>query len=115
MGRRTSSRACREGVAQLSLCLALPLALSSAACSHRTVRPDVASAARLHSAEPEAGPPVGSGDGVAPRAATPERARSGPEDTSKKSASLETAAYTDSDHVTVVTPAITGNIENVVD
>lgn len=38
-----------------------------------------------------------------------------PEDTSKKSASLETAVYADSDHVTVFTPAINGNVENVVD
>jgi hypothetical protein len=113
MGRRTSR------IAQVALSAGGAwLMASSLGCSHNAVRPDVASAARLHSADPSPssdGAPVGSGDGVAPRAATPERQRSGPEDTSKKSASLETAAYTDSDHVSVFTPALTGNIENVVD
>ncbi len=37
------------------------------------------------------------------------------EDTSRKSASLETAAYTDSDHVTVMTPSVSATIENALD
>ena len=79
-----------------------------------------ASATRLRSADPRANqatPPVGSGDGVAPRPAQLDRGASGSglEDTSKKTAALETAAYTDSDRVTVFTPALTGTIENVVD
>jgi hypothetical protein len=56
---------------------------------------------------------TGSGDGAAPRKPEPERAPI--EDTSKKTASLETAAYTDNDHVTVFTPSVTGSVENVVD
>ncbi len=37
------------------------------------------------------------------------------EDTSSKHVALETAAYTDSDHITVFTPSVTGSIENVTD
>ena len=73
------------------------------------------STTHLHTADAPAGAPVGSGDGVAPRPAQPAQAGRDPEDTSKKSATLETAAYTDTDHVTVFTPAISGTIENVVD
>jgi hypothetical protein len=75
----------------------------------------VASVTELRSGESPVTPPVGSGDGVAPRAATPERGTTGPEDTSKKTATLETAAYTDTDRVSIFTPAISGTIENVVD
>jgi hypothetical protein len=95
------------------LALALPACGAAASAEGGPV-----SATRLRSADPQANtvtPPVGSGDGVAPRAAQLDRTSSGPEDTSKKSVALETAAYTDSDHVTVFTPAISGTIENVVD
>jgi hypothetical protein len=37
------------------------------------------------------------------------------EDNSKKTASLEVAGYTDTDHVAVFTPSVSGTIENVVD
>ena len=36
-----------------------------------------------------------------------------PEDTSTKRVSLEMSRYTDTDHVTVFTPSVTGSIENV--
>ncbi len=74
------------------------------------------SATHLRSADPEASARVGSGDRVAEsRPAQTELQAAGIEDTSKKSASLETAAYTDTDRVTIFTPAISGTIENVVD
>ena len=102
----------------LALTLAL-FALALQACGGATSSgAGPVSATRLRSADPQANqvtPPVGSGDGVAPRAAQLDRTSTGPEDTSKKSASLETAAYADSDHVTVFTPAISGTVENVVD
>jgi hypothetical protein len=75
----------------------------------------IASATHLRAADPATSPPVGTGDGAAPRAAQPEPKATGIEDTSKKSASLETAAYTDSDRITIFTPAVSGTIENVVD
>jgi hypothetical protein len=90
------------------------LVLSTTGCA-RTGTASVASATHLRSADPEASAPVGSGDGVAPRPAQTEHQAAGIEDTSKKSASLETAAYTDTDRVTIFTPAISGTIENVVD
>ena len=90
------------------------LVLTTTGCA-RMGRSTVASATHLRSADPEASAPVGSGDGVAPRPAQTERRAAGIEDTSKKSASLETAAYTDSDRVTIFTPAISGTVENVVD
>ena len=74
--------------------------LSTTGCATSATRP-VASAAHLRSGDPEAaGAPVGSGDGVAPRPAQTERQAGSIEDTSKKSASLETAAYSDTDRVT---------------
>ncbi|MDB4935551.1 MAG: hypothetical protein JWP87_2523 [Labilithrix sp.] len=115
MGCRTPAAG---GVVSTTVAAAtITLALCSAGCAHgaRASGLHVASATELRSADPQATAPVGTGEGVAPRAAQPERARSGLEDTSKKSASLETAAYTDSDRVTVFTPAISGTIENVVD
>ncbi len=75
----------------------------------------VASTTRLRSADAPLNAPVGSGDGAAPRPAQPPHAPRELDDTSRKSVALETAAYTDSDHVSVVTPAISGTIENVVD
>ena len=91
------------------------LVLSTTGCA-RTGRATVASAARLRSADPNASAPVGSGNGVPEsRPAQTERLAAGIEDTSKKRASLETAAYTDTDRVTIFTPAISGTIENVVD
>ena len=90
-------------------------AVSAIGCA-RAAAPRIGSATHLHSADPQENPPVvGSGDGAAPRPAQLERAPSGPEDTSQKTAALETAAYTDSDRVTIITPAISGTIENVVD
>lgn len=67
--------------------------------------------------EPASQPPTGTGDGAAPRT-TPTEPVGAPatlEDASKKSASLETSGYLDSDRVAVLTPAISGTIENVVD
>ncbi len=83
-------------------------------CAHQGQR-RLASTTLLHSADAPTGAPVGSGDGAAPRPAQPTPVPRAPDDTSKKSASLETAAYTDSNSVSVVTPALSGTIENVVD
>jgi len=59
-------------------------------------------------------PPTSSGESRG--AGAPKSQERAPiEDTSKKHASLETAAYTDDQHVSVFTPSITGNVENVVD
>ncbi len=46
-------------------------------------------------------------------AATPKTSPKKPEDTSTKRASMEIAAYSDSDHVAVFTPSISASIENV--
>lgn len=53
----------------------------------------------------------------APRARAEEPAKAEPkhqaEDTSRKRATLETSVYSDSDHVTVFTPSVSGSIDNV--
>jgi Protein of unknown function (DUF3570) len=87
--------------------------LTMTGCAHG--EPRMASTTHVRAGDAPPAAPVGSGDGVAPRPAQPERTGGGPEDTSKKSAALETAAYTDTDRVTILTPAISGTIENVVD
>ncbi len=106
------SSATSTNVARAASTLALlaASALTVTGCAHGE-RSRIASTAHLRAADA----PVGSGDGAAKRPAQPEHTAGEPEDTSKKSASLETAAYTDTDHVTILTPAISGTIENVVD
>lgn len=88
------------------------IALLAVGCASR---PPTVATTRLRSGEPAMKAPTGSGDGVAGRSASPPHVEPDLEDPSRKSASFEMGAYSDSDHVTILTPAITGTIENVVD
>jgi hypothetical protein len=67
----------------------------------------------VHDVEPETAAPTSNGEGAPVHTTQPERAPI--EDKSQKSAALEVAGYTDSDHVSVFTPSISGRIENVID
>jgi hypothetical protein len=52
------------------------------------------------------------GEGTKPTKGDIERARGAPEDTARERASMEIAAYSDSDHVTVFTPSVNGAVDN---
>jgi hypothetical protein len=56
-------------------------------------------------------PAIGADNTVQPERGAPKAGK--PEDTSTKHVSFEMATYTDSDHITVVTPSVVASIENV--
>ena len=65
-------------------------------------------AGHASAAAPQADEPV-----LAEKPVSTETKAGRPEDTSVKRASFEMASYTDSDHITVVTPSVTASVENV--